>query len=300
MPNPVALAAYVVRPHLMHPTYARDDPAGHDVVALQAQLGLSPRGPRTYAEQSMQWLVWWLGPTGVVLGVLGVALLLRRALRNRDDIALPFVLVLLGTAAVVLTRPSITPDHPWADRRFVPVVLPGLVVAASWLVVCATQWVRQRNSRRVAVVVATLGSTGLVLPALLASYPLLGRSTERGEITAVKTVCAALPSHAAVVLSGARAREEWPQVIRGGCHVPVAIAPLEHPQSVVDAAAAAARSNGWHPVVLADTADAAHAAGSGDASAVVRLVTREADHQLVRRPSRTRAVMIELWLADAP
>src|SRR5439155_278541 len=57
-----ALAAYFIRPHVMHPHYDPNDPAGHDIVALQAQLGLPAAGPRTYAEQSMHWLAWWLGP----------------------------------------------------------------------------------------------------------------------------------------------------------------------------------------------------------------------------------------------
>jgi hypothetical protein len=296
----VALMAYFVRPHIMHPRYAPGDPAGHDIVALQSQLGLPPSGPRTYAEQSIHWLAWWLGPTGLILGIAGAALLLRRAVRTRNDIALPFVLVVLATTAVVLAKPSITPDHPWADRRFVPVVLPGLIVAASWLIVSATRWVRARSSRTTTFVVASVGSVALVLPALLASYPLLGRSTEHGELRAVRTVCAALPPHAAVIVTGNRARDEWPQVLRGDCHVPVAVAPLDNPAAVVRAAAAAARSNGGHPVVLADSADAARSAGATDARSVVHLVTREADHQLVRRPSHTRALTVDVWLADAP
>jgi hypothetical protein len=34
----------------------------------------------------------------------------------------------VAATALILYRPAITPDHPWADRRLVPVVLPTVVL----------------------------------------------------------------------------------------------------------------------------------------------------------------------------
>jgi hypothetical protein len=52
----------------------------------------------------------------------------------RDGRALPSwfgpFLVGLGSTVLILYRPGITPDHPWADRRLVPVVLPTVVLLA--------------------------------------------------------------------------------------------------------------------------------------------------------------------------
>jgi hypothetical protein len=294
-----AAALYFIRPHLEHPRYPTDDPAANDVVTLQHQLGLPADGPRTYAEQSLHWVTWWLGGSGVVLGVVGLAVLLARALRGRDAATLPFLLIVLGTTSAVLARPSITPDHPWADRRFVPLVLPGLVVAAAWLVAVAVRRIRRHGGRRAAAVVAIAGVAALVAPAVIGSAPLLGRSTERGELSAVADVCASMPPQAAVLVTSARARDEWTQVIRGDCNVPVATITGVDARATARAAADAVRRNGRSPVVVGDTRDAVAAVTSAAPHEVVHLRTREADHQLTRRPTHTRPVTIELWLAAA-
>lgn len=293
-----ALLAYFVVPHLTHPRYAPDDPAGRDVVALQAHLGLPADGPRTYAEQSMHWLTWWLGPTGVALGVLGVAVLVHRVIRGRDIELVPFLLILLGTAVVVLARPSITPDHPWADRRFVPVVLPGLVAAAGWVIAHVRRWLRERTGRVVTTVIVVAAVLAGVAPVFAASYPLLGRSTERGELAAVRRVCAALPANAAVLVTGTRAREEWPQVIRSACGNPAVSVDDVDARATVRGAAATARGRGWQPVVLADSDAAVREVVDSAPRRVVHLFTREADHQLTKRPTRTRGVTIDVWTAD--
>jgi hypothetical protein len=243
----------------------------------------------------MHWLTWWLGVPGVVLGFVGLALLLRRVLRNAADPALALVLVLLGTTAVVLARPSITPDHPWADRRFVPVVIPGLVIAATWLVAWLVRRTRTRNG---AVVVAVLGTAALIAGPGLGSAHLWGHPTERGEIALVQHTCDALPPHAAVIIAGARAHDELTQVLRHGCDVVVAVAPTVAPQQVVRQAAAAARANGFTPVVLAESEQDAATASGAIPRQVATLGTREDGRTLVRRPTTTRFLGFEVWLAQ--
>ncbi len=292
-----AFGAYAVRPHLQHPRFDASEPVARDITDLQTRLGLPPSGPRTYAEQSMHWLAWWLGLTGLILGVVGLALLLRRSLRYARHPALPFALVAVTTTAVVVARPSITPDHPWADRRFVPVVLPALVVAATWLLLVLVAWVRRRFDLRAALVAAVAGVAALVVPAAVASAPLLLDQANRGELAAVRATCDALPDGAAVIVTGARGRNELPQVIRAGCDVPVAVAPETDAASTVARATAAAREQGRTVVVLGDTAAAVAAAADAQAERVVLLVTREDDRQLVQRPRRLEVLHLEFWLA---
>jgi hypothetical protein len=43
----------------------------------------------------------------------------------------------------VLWRPAVAPDQPWASRRLVPFVLPGIIFGAIW----ASAWLRERASR---------------------------------------------------------------------------------------------------------------------------------------------------------
>ena len=293
----LAAAAYFIRPHLETPRFAAGDPVGEAVINLQAQLGLPADGPRTYAEESLHWLTWWLGAPATVLAFIGLALLLRRVLRRGDDAALALAIVLLGTTAVVLARPSITPDHPWADRRFVPVVIPGLVVVASWLVVAVVR--RAQSQHRVAAVLAAIaGTAALVVVPAVAAHPLWEHPTERGEIALIQRTCAELPPRAAVIIAGARARDELPQVIRHGCTVPVAVAPVDAAAPVVTAAANAARAAGFTPIVVAETEDEAAAAAGTSARRATTLRTWESDRTLVNRPETRGFLPFEIWLAQ--
>ena len=43
------------------------DPGAMYVARMQAELGLPIDGGRTYAEHSVDWLAWWVGPAALVL-----------------------------------------------------------------------------------------------------------------------------------------------------------------------------------------------------------------------------------------
>ena len=69
--------------------------------------------------------------------------------------------------------PAISPDQPWASRRLVPFVLPGLILAAVW----ASAWLRdlagQRGRARVtAGVVASCCVASLLIPATMTNLDL--------------------------------------------------------------------------------------------------------------------------------
>ena len=59
----------------------------------------------------------------------------------------------LGAAALPLrvdhrrdaVRPAIVPDQPWASRRLVPAVLPGLILLAIWAARWLIDWLRRRH-----------------------------------------------------------------------------------------------------------------------------------------------------------
>src|SRR2546430_15675071 len=48
----------------------------------------------------------------------------------------------------VLARPAIVPNQPWASRRLVPGVLPGLILLAVWAVAWLVRWLPQRGYDR--------------------------------------------------------------------------------------------------------------------------------------------------------
>jgi hypothetical protein len=144
--------------------------------------------------------------------------------------------------------------------------------------------------------IAVTMTAAVVVPTVVASAPLLGPSTERGELAAVRDLCDALPIHGAVLITGVRASDEWPQVIRGDCGVPVAVLPATDDVGSADVVANAARAHGLDPVVVADSKQGVTSLTTAMPQHVVHLVTRESDHQLTHRPSRTRALVIDVWL----
>ncbi|VTR76189.1 hypothetical protein [Cellulomonas hominis] len=110
------------------------DPAsgfGYAVQVLQAAAGQPLDASRSYDEQTLAWVSWYLGVPAVVLGFAGLALLAWRAVARRDPAATVLVAV-VGVAAVFpLVRVSITPDQIWAVRRLLPATFPGLLVAGA-------------------------------------------------------------------------------------------------------------------------------------------------------------------------
>jgi hypothetical protein len=104
---------------------------GYAVTVLQAAAGQALDASRSYDEQTLAWVSWYLGVPAVVLGFAGLAVLAHRAVAGRDPAATLLVAV-VGVAAVFpLVRVSITPDQIWAVRRLVPATFPGLLVAGA-------------------------------------------------------------------------------------------------------------------------------------------------------------------------
>ena len=75
-----ALVGFAVRPYVQtvrgHP-----DPAAAFVAGLQRMQHLPVDPARLYAEDTLYWLVWYVGAPAVLLAGLGLALLARRTLR---------------------------------------------------------------------------------------------------------------------------------------------------------------------------------------------------------------------------
>jgi hypothetical protein len=59
-----------------------------------------------------------------------------------------------------------------------------------------------------------------VVPAFVATAPVIGLRTEVGEVAAVQTVCRSFHPGDVALVVGPRASNEWPEVIRTVCDVP--------------------------------------------------------------------------------
>jgi hypothetical protein len=179
---------------------------------------MMPKHPtrRSYAELTTQWISWYIGPVLAVLGALGIAFLIYKIMKKRDLFLIASLIVILGTAALYLNRPSVFPDQIWASRRLMPVILPGIAAFA----VVALDWLYDEFAPRVRwkYLLAGIASVALVLPPLVTSKPLL-RHREYMEFGFVDGICKSLPENAAVLWLG-QARIVLLQPTRGICKVP--------------------------------------------------------------------------------
>jgi hypothetical protein len=301
------------------------DPGSKVVAGLQLRQGLTVDGGRTYAEHSLAWVNWYVGPAVLIAAGLMFAGLAGQAvrwwLRSRPDQAAktdqadrlvgpnvppwlgPAVIGLAGTL-ITLYRPGITPDHPWADRRFVAIVLPTVLIAAGAAAAWTGRVARRRWPASLLLAVLVAATVGLLLPAALATAPVAGQRTERGELTAVRQVCDHLQPGDVVLAVDGRAANEWPQVVRGVCDVPAAsikAKPADAPAAVRRIAARIAVA-GHRPVLLAATPQGESMLRSLalEPVEVTDVITTEDQHLLTRLPDAADRLRVQVWLANGP
>ena len=297
-----------------------EDSGSKLVAALQLAQGLTVDGGRTYAEHSVDWIAWYLGWPAVVLAGAAAVAALPRLVRGIQGVSplpswtAPYV-VAMGSTLLTLYRPGITPDHPWADRRFVVVVLPAVVVLA----VLAARWVVERYAHqrltglRIAIAVVLL-----VVPAALATTPVAGQRTEAGEPQAVARACASFGPNDVALAVDPRSRNEWPQVLRGTCDVPSAslVVPTASGRAgtaeywttlraAVDRAAQRVRAAGGNPVLVAaggdtDPVEVLQELGVTSPRLVTHRRTIEDERVLEERPDGAQSIDVRLVTGDAP
>ncbi|GAB3246156.1 hypothetical protein [Kineosporia babensis] len=304
-----------------------NDPGAKVVAGLQLEQGLTLDVGRTYYEYSLNWISWYLGPLMIVAAWAVFTFLAAATARwwlatlpTRPTEASPTssssreVPVWLGPAviafgSILLTvyRPGITPDHPWADRRMVPVVIPALVLAAT----AAAAWIARRALRRWTATALTgviaAAVVIMLVPPALATLPIAGQRTEKGQVAAAEKVCAALGEKDVVVALDNRAANEWPQVIRGFCDRPAAsvrITDIDDTQAVADTVRPIVQritAAGNRPVLLAATeqGEAVITALGLTSRQVVDLVSNEPQRYLTRVPDGEARLDVDVWLADA-
>lgn len=284
------------------------DPGSRVVAGLQARQGLPVDGGRTYAEQSVAWLSWWVGPAALVVALAAAAVLAHRAGSAWvEGSELPAwsgpAVVAVGSTLLTLYRPGITPDHPWADRRLV-VALPTVVVLVVASAAVLSRWSTRRLPYAVNVAGSLLATGALLVPTVMATWPHATERVEAGELRAVDAVCGQLrPGDVALMVDG-RAANEWPQVLRGYCGVPALSttnALRQDParlRTTVDQVSRALQARGGRLVlVAADTTDSLTRLGATTAVVGVDRRVREDARLLERRPDHLVELPIQVWLA---
>lgn len=237
--------AGLVRPYVAEPT--RWNIYGIEPLQLAAGVAVEPL--RSYAELSVRWLVWYLGVPLVVLGLTGLVVEMRRVLLSPRSPGGPFVAVAIVFTLLYVYRPSINPDHIWAMRRFMPLVIPALVVLA--LVLAARSAQRLGRWRSPAMVMLCVV---LILPVSLATARSGLEPEFKGAGQDMVRACDTLGEGSVLVFvgesAGARLSALGPP-LRGVCGVVVAAedpnAPLSHEamEALSQAASVEERSLWW-------------------------------------------------------
>ncbi|MCK2221211.1 glycosyltransferase family 39 protein [Actinomadura sp. ATCC 31491] len=297
----LVMAALYARPWFQTVTrvpVTADDRRTYEMIeTIQRANRLPVDGTRLYFENSLHWVAWYVGLPVIVLATLAAALLVRRLLRDGTPFAWLLPLAVIGwTTVTTLVRPEITPDHPWAARRLVPVVIPGLVVLAAY----GLERLRARTGGRRWV--SALAVLAVLVPPAVTSIGTAFTPVERGEAAAVAAMCAKLPANASVLIVERVTGDRFTQVVRGMCDRPAA---RVRRAAGVDVArddetwrlAGRIRAAGRVPVVLA--ADADQVARYGAPVHVLSLRTRQDERSLAGPPDGTYSLTMNVWMAVA-
>ncbi|MET8001425.1 hypothetical protein [Nonomuraea glycinis] len=298
----LVMAGLAVRPWLQ--TVHRDPATPEDwrthtfIEQIQKANGLPMDGTRLYFENSLHWVTWYIGVPAVILATLAAALLVRRLLTGGSPEWLLPLAVIGWTTVTTLLRPEITPDHPWAARRLVPIVLPGLILLA----VRGAGWLCERGrGRRFERWIAPVCVLLLLAPPIVTSIGTAFTPIERGEAAAVAALCARIPPDAAVLIMERVTADRFTQVVRGRCGVPVAKVRLDTADTAsrreVRRQIERVRAAGRTPVVLG--AERGQVARYGAPSQVMALVTRQDERSLTERPNGTWSLRINVWMSVA-
>jgi hypothetical protein len=211
----VLVAAFVVL--LSRPLWVVGHGAFNPTLTVwQAREGLAVNGSRSYTESSLHMIALYMGWPTLLLALIGYGVLLHRLIR-RHERTLSIVLALgLSMSALYIWNWQITPDQPWAMRRFVPVVLPFLLLAAA---VAVRSLAALRS--RLAWVLALAGATTMIVLPAHATKPMMRVTDEAQQLSQVNTLCAAVGSHGAVVAVDIQSLYAYAQTLRSYCGVPV-------------------------------------------------------------------------------
>jgi hypothetical protein len=272
-------AAWFVRPYVQHTRGSAIPLVG--LLQRADHLGFDPT--LHYSENSMRWFAWYVGPVALAAGILGAGRVIRDTIRGGDHAQWVLASAFAAAGAVYLWNANALPDQLWVMRRFVPIVLPGFVLAAAltvdWLIGRRTLWRVLGAALAVAMVAWPISATAAVPE----------ETTQANLLGALRATCSAIgPDAAVVVVAGDNSfNQTAPQAIRGFCGVPVAIRQPTLTAKRLEDLAQRVRADGRTLVLVSDTPAHITAVAPGFHTRLVAdVVDRHELEQTLTKPPR--------------
>lgn len=157
-----------------------------------------PDGSRdfdAYRTQILVRLVWFTTPVVAALGLVGFLLASYRLNASRALLLGAF----LSFGVFYTVIPNVSPDLPWATRRFVPVVFPALCLLAGYALVEGGKFAGRWRVRAGIVCAATVGALAFGW-SLYVALPVIQHQELQGSVTAFERVERKIPSSEVVYM----------------------------------------------------------------------------------------------------
>jgi hypothetical protein len=207
--------------------------------------------------RALLWISWYVGPVVIATAIAGAAVLVRRTVSGGATIAESMLAVVFSTSGLVyLVRPSISPDQVWATRRFLPFVLPCLLLFAGVTMSVVARAAKARVPALPSWIVPAALSVLLVGPGVAVTAKVTDLSDQAGYLAGLRRLCQELgPDGAALVVQDRYWDSTYLQPITAWCGAPAAgIAPDASPDEIRDLATAwAAAGRRLYLVASVDT-----------------------------------------------
>jgi len=296
----VGFAAWFLRP-LVQVSRGKDNGT---VIYVQNLGSLPVDAARRYAERSVQWIAWYLGPLSLTLAIFAAAVVVYLLVRGSLRLPPKIVLFMLAPPALLyLWRPSITPDHIWAMRRFLPAVFPGVILLVFGAIVAIARAPRPFSPRLRTGVAVILAIGAIGYPAWATSH-VFDMTEQRGEYATVRAACRLLgPRSAAVVLQESSfVHQNDPQTLRSFCNVPVSVMTTKADPAVLRDLARRWRVDGRQLFVVAEFPATVRQALPGVAVRTTPVATNRhfLNYTLLWRPSHYQSESLSFATAPVP
>jgi hypothetical protein len=154
---------------------------------------------RGYQRDFLANLAQYISPFVVWTGVFGWFVTLSAMMREKRDTHLVVALIVVaGYSGLYLSNPRVSPDHFWAVRRYVPVVIPGFILLAT----LGTYWLVGRLPRRWSLAMSSIVLLFLTVFTIRADSLIHTFAENRGYFAQIGQLAAKLPRDEVVLAHG--------------------------------------------------------------------------------------------------